>query len=159
MRYYKDTNNKLFAFEDNTTEEIITRVESIHKTTLTKITKEEYDTIKSPTIKEVKKVKKQQVENTYQEAIQKPIEYNGNIFQADKDSQDILTKVITSAPSGFTINWLDINNNIVNMTLDDLKGLAQAILVRGQQLFAKKVQLKKQVDNASTIKEVKAIVW
>jgi hypothetical protein len=105
-----------------------------------------------------KQNKKQQVENQYQKAIQQDIEYNGNMFQADKDSQDILTKVITSSTEGFEIDWLDANNTLVHMTLDDLKGLANAILLRGQEEFIKKVALKKQIENCSTVEELETIV-
>jgi hypothetical protein len=101
---------------------------------------------------------KQRVEKIYQESIQKPIEYNGNVFQADEKSQDILTKVITSASSDFEIDWLDIDNNLVHMTLNDLKGLANNILIRGQEEFVKKVELKKQIDDCSTIEELNSII-
>jgi hypothetical protein len=115
------------------------------------------------TLDQIKQAKKQEINSAYEKAIQEPITYSVDgsdyVFQADKDSQDILAKVIVSAPSDFTTDWLDIDNNPVNVTLDDLKGLAQAILVRGQQLFTKKVQLKKQTDNVSTINEVESIKW
>ncbi|WP_281950283.1 DUF4376 domain-containing protein [Nitrosophilus kaiyonis] len=110
-----------------------------------------------------KKRKKQEIESAYNQAIQEPIAYNVGgsdyIFQSDEKSQDILSKVIVSAPAGFETDWLDIDNNPVHVTLDDLKGLAQAILTRGQQLFAKKVQLKQQVDACTTKEEVEAIRW
>jgi len=49
MIYYKDTNNEPYAFEDNVTAEIITKVEATHKTTLTKITLADYEAIIVPT--------------------------------------------------------------------------------------------------------------
>ena len=110
-----------------------------------------------------KQAKKQEIESSYNQAIQEPIQVTigGSvyIFQADNKSQDILSKVIVSAPSTFTTNWLDINNVPVSVTLDDLKAIAQAILDRGQQLFAKKVQLKQQIEQATTKEEVEVIVW
>jgi hypothetical protein len=115
------------------------------------------------TLEELKQFKKQEIEKSYEEALQQPITYNINgtdyTFQADEKSQDILNKVIVAAPDNFVTNWLDINNNFVQMTLKDLKGLAQAILNRGQQLFLKKVQLKQQINNASTEKELSKISW
>ena len=115
------------------------------------------------TLDEIKKTKKQDIENAYNKAIQEPIQYavgsDTYTFQADEKSQDILSKVIISAPSDFTTKWLDIDNNPVSVTLDDLKGLAQIILTRGQQLFVKKVQLKNQVDASTTEDEIKGIQW
>ena len=115
------------------------------------------------TLKHLKKTKKQEIENIYNQKLQQPITYNVGgtdyIFQADAKSQNILNKVIVAAPDDFTTNWLDIDNNFIQMALSDLKGLAQTILNKGQQLFMKKVQLKKQVDEATTKEDVEAIEW
>ena len=113
------------------------------------------------TLDQLKQAKKQEIETTYQNALSQPINYTVNnethTFQADQHSQDILTKVIVGAPSDFTTNWLDIDNVPVQMTLADLKGLAQAILQRGEQLFQKKVLLKQQVAQATTKEDLDAI--
>lgn len=101
--------------------------------------------------------KKQEIDSMYQKAIQEPIVFNEHPFQADHDSQDILSKVIVSAYDGFEVDWLDAQNNPVHMTLDDLRRLAQAILARGQNLFAEKVLLKRKIDGATAIEEVEAI--
>ena len=45
------------------------------------------------------------------------------------------------------------------MTLDDLKGLAQTILERGEQLFQKKVLLKQQIEQATTKEDLDKIRW
>ena len=115
------------------------------------------------TLKELKFAKKQEIESAYQKAIQEPIQYivnsNTYIFQADKKSQDILSQIIAVAPINFETDWLDINNNPIHVTLDDLKGLAQAILARGQQLFAKKVTLKKQIEQCTDKKCLEQIKW
>lgn len=144
MKYYKDTNNKPYAFDDNVTNEIITKVEKIHKTTLTKITQADYEAIIAPTFAELQEVKKQEIENYYNQAIQEPIEYNGNIFQADNKSVDAISSMILSEPT--SIEWLDINNEFVSMTLDEFKGLLSSIKSREQVLFKKKVELKKQIE-------------
>jgi len=110
-------------------------------------------------LNESKQVKKQEIEDAYSKATQEPILFNDNTFQADDKSQDVLSKVITSAPSDFETDWLDINNEPIHMTLDDLKGLAQAILNRGQELFKKKVVLKQQIDQVTNKDELDNIVW
>jgi len=110
------------------------------------------------TLEELKQAKKQEIEDAYSKAIQEPIVFNGNTFQADDKSQDILSKIITSAPNDFETDWLDINNEPVHIALDGLKGLAQAILIRGQELFKKKIALKQQIANANTKEDLEAIV-
>ena len=106
--------------------------------------------------------KKHEIESIYNTKSQEPIEYqldstHNYTFQADNKSQDIITKVITSAPEGFEIDWLDINNNSVHLTLDNLKQLAGLILTRSQEIFAKKVTLKKQVDSVTSADDLENI--
>ena len=111
------------------------------------------------TLAEHQQIKKNYIERAYKQAIQKPITYNKHVYQADQRSQDVLSQIIAVAPSDFKINWLDIDNNVVNLTLDDLRVCAQLILTRGQTEFAKKTALKKQVDQATTISDVEKITW
>jgi hypothetical protein len=100
------------------------------------------------------------IESAYQAAIQQPVAYMNTTFQADKDSQDVLTKCLVagSVPSGFY--WLDENNAQVVMTFAQLQGLASAILVQGQAAFAH-LQAKKSAVKAvtTTVADVQAIVW
>ena len=113
-------------------------------------------------LEQIKQEKKQKIEMIYSSKSQEPIEYqldstNNYTFQADSKSQDILTKVITFAPLGFEVDWLDVDNNKVHLKLNELKELANLILTRNQELFVKKVILKKQVDSVSSADELKNI--
>jgi hypothetical protein len=100
------------------------------------------------------------IEADYQVAIQHPVEYMDTTFQADKDSQDVLTKCLVagSVPTGFY--WLDANNVQVIMTFAQLQGLAGAMLVQGQTAFAH-LQAKKSAIKAvtTTVVDVQSIVW
>ena len=111
------------------------------------------------TLEQLKQSKKQEIEQVYLKTIQKPIVYNNNTFQADLDSQKILSQIIAVAPDGFEIDWLDIDNNLVHLTLDDLKAAAGLILTRGQEMFAKKVALKKQIEQCTDKKCLEQIKW
>ena len=106
---------------------------------------------------ELKIVKKAEIENAYEDAIQKPIEFNGHTFQADNKSQNTITKIIVSALDTFKTEWLDINNIPITMTLEDLKALAQNIIDREQILFKKKINLKQQLKQATSKEEVEQI--
>lgn len=106
-----------------------------------------------------KKAKKQEIEKAYLKAIQEPIIYNDETFQADLDSQKVLSQIIAVAPDDFEIDWLDINNNLVHLTLDDLKAAAGLILKRGQEMFAKKVALKKQIEQCTDKECLERIKW
>lgn len=159
MRYYKDTNNKPFVFEDNVTADIIKRVEKTHNTTLTEITKTDYEALIAPTFEELQASKIQEIYKAYNNANQEDIDYMNTTFQADDYSQDLIAKVLVtgSVPDGFF--WLDKNNNQVSMTYADLQGLSQAILVRNQQNFVKYQDLKNKAKQATTKEELDAIRW
>lgn len=99
------------------------------------------------------------LKKSYNDAIQLPVNYMSTTFQADENSQNVLTKslVAGSVPPGFF--WLDSNNVQVPMTFTELQGLAAAMLVQGQAAFAKLQTLKAQVRAATTVEEVGLVVW
>ena len=159
MKYYKDTNNKPYVFEDNVTAEIIAKVEATHNTTLTKITKADYEAIIAPTFTELKTTKLSVLEIAYINANELDISYMNTTFQADTKSQDLIVKVLSagSVPSGFF--WIDKANNQVTMTYAELQGLSGAILTRNQTNFIKFQGLKSQVKLAKTQADLDKIVW
>ena len=159
MLYYKDTNNKPFVFEDNVTDKIIAKVEITHNTTLTEITKEEYEAIIAPTFGQLQNRKIQEIKKAYEQANQLDIDYMSTTFQADKDSQNLIVSVLSagSVPDGFF--WLDTKNNQVAMTYADLQGLSGAILARGQANFIKYQDLKAQVKTATVKEDLDKIIW
>jgi len=106
-----------------------------------------------------KEAKKSEIENEYERRLGEPFEYNGHLFHGDKKSRDILTEVITAATPDFTTRWRDINKQWLDVTLDDLKAMSNILLIRGQQLYMTKADLKSQVDAATTIDEVNQIKW
>ena len=110
---------------------------------------------------QAKTAKLVELKTAYEADVNADIAYMNTTFQADQKSQDMITKVLAASggklPAGFF--WLDALNNHVPMTFADLQGLANAILLRGQQLFAKYQQLKAQVNAATTPDEVNAITW
>jgi len=112
-------------------------------------------------LKEAKAAKLSELKAAYDAAISADIAYMNTAFQADPASQDMITKVLAASggtlPAGFF--WLDAGNNQVPMTYADLQGLANAILLRGQQEFAHYQSLKAQVKAAADVPTVQAIVW
>jgi len=76
-----------------------------------------------------------------------PILVGGNTFDADTISQDNIRAAIEEfdvlAPSG-TIQWTLADNTIVPVTIEDLKAVKTAIVVRYAQLHAAYVEYKQQ---------------
>ena len=108
-----------------------------------------------------KEVKLAEIRLAYETEISGDILYMNTTFQADQKSQDMITKVLAASggtlPTGFF--WLDSSNNQVPMTYTDLQGLANEILIRGQNAFGKYQTLKEQIKLANTIDELNNIVW
>jgi len=159
MKYYKDTNNKPFAFEDNATAEIITKVEATHNTTLTKITQAEYKALIAPTFTELQTAKISELTAAYNAANETDIAYMNTTFQASSKSQGLIAQNLSigTVPSGFY--WKDKANNKVAMTFSDLQGLGSAIQVRGMVNYDKLSTLKVQVNAATTQAALDKIVW
>jgi hypothetical protein len=114
-------------------------------------------------IEQAKAEKLTELESAYDSAIQQPISYMGHTFQADADSQDILTKTLTAlnavgnVPTGFA--WWDADNIAVSMTLAELNGLAMAMLNQGWAAFQNKQAKKALVRSAQTVDDVNSVVW
>ncbi|KWF81318.1 DUF4376 domain-containing protein [Burkholderia cepacia] len=108
------------------------------------------------------------IDAAYAVAIQQPVSFTTaagvtELFQADVDSQDILKTVeqgyaiLGSTPAGFY--WVAAGNAKVAFTLPDLQGLYGAMLERGWAAFQTRQNLKAEIDAATTIFSVQAVVW
>ena len=84
-------------------------------------------------------------------------------YQADANSQQILVRALQSyrvagaVPSGFY--WRSADNTNVPFTLADLEGLDAAMMAQGWAAFQQLTTLKADIDAATTVSAVTAIVW
>lgn len=101
------------------------------------------------------------IELAYIAASTSPISYMNTQFQADSDSQDLISKVISTfgdaLPDGFV--WYDVNNVAVPVTHAQLQGLGIAIITRAQPLFINKQMKKSEIRNAKTVAAVNSITF
>jgi len=93
----------------------------------------------------------QEAYREYYAKISEDVEYMGTVFQADKKSLELIAQVLSvgSVPDGFY--WLDKYNNKVNMSYDQLKGLANIALLRGQQAFDELQNKKREIRENTTL--------
>ena len=107
----------------------------------------------------VKQSKLRELKESYAEANYQDIAYMDTTFQADTDSQNLIVSVLSagSAPSDFF--WLDVTNNKVALTYEELQGLSGTILARNQTNFIKYQGLKSVVKQTETLEEVGLIGW
>ncbi len=153
MRYFKDSNNEIFGFEDNFLE-----IPSY----LTPLSEEEVNAILSPSLEEAleiaKATKKVEINAKRDEAIEQDIEFNGEIFTNKKTDRDTISSYLSlSLPENFA--WIAKNNTPVPMTKKNLSALASLMFANLNENALKARVLKNRVDASATLEEVEAIVW
>lgn len=90
-----------------------------------------------------------------------PLEYQGMMIQADESSVLKLTGAIIGmqVTGGSTKKWRIEDNSMHDMSLTDLVNINAAIDNRTQGLIELSDSLYTQIQNATTIEEVEAVVW
>jgi len=104
----------------------------------------------------------QKIEVAYRTAIQQDVTYNGTVFQADKNSQDLIKSAIIGfgsnpVPAGFY--WVAKDNSQPPFTKTDLDSLAGLMIAQGWIAFQKLQTAKKAIRNATTVAEVEAVTF
>lgn len=107
------------------------------------------------------------IDASYLIAMQAPVSYMGTTFQADKDSQALMSQAILglqsiiaiggTVPAGFA--WWDINNNPVPMTLLQLQGLYATGVAAVNTAFVNRQAKKAAIRAATSVAAVQAIVY
>lgn len=157
MKHYIDTNNEIYAYDDDISIEILDA--KIKDLGLVAISDADLAKLRLPTLEDVRTTKLTEIETSYNNEISANINYMDTEFQADKDSRDLIVATLSGGvvPDGFF--WQDINNIRISMTYVELQGLSASMLIRGQIAFIKKQELKVQITSAATVEEVEAIQW
>ena len=89
-----------------------------------------------------------------------PIEYNDHLFDFDEKSYSRITAAIYALDvSGGTINWTTADNDTVEVTANDLRGVIASAAVRSNALHTKYRGYKDRVNAAMNASEVRAVVW
>ena len=89
-----------------------------------------------------------------------PIEYNGHLFDFDEKSYSRITAAIYALDvSGGTIHWTTADNDTVDVSANDLRGVIASAAVRSNALHIKYRGYKERVNAAMNASEVRAVVW
>jgi len=164
MQYYKSTNNKPFAFEDNVTAEIIAKVEATHNTTLTKITLAQYKALIAPTFAELQSKKLSEVKQAFNTALS-----TGYTCPTSNITMDATIDKIGILSSGYTLanaagaTTMDIRdyNNVVHkgVAIADVQIMLVELGGNYQVQLAKKWALEDKVKVTKTKTALNKIVW
>lgn len=166
MKYFKDKNSKVFAFEDDAKQEVIDTM--IKKFNLISISENEFNELIAPSIDVIKSTKTNEINTKCSNEITAGFKSNAlgseHIYQSEQIDQLNLIGVVTAGQDDyFKCGVADADGNIVwnyemhtitqlQNVLKDGKAIAQALLQKANTL-------KVQVANAQTIDEVNAIQW
>lgn len=91
-----------------------------------------------------------------------PIKYNGNYFDYDEKARDRINAAIIAldlAGADAKLSWNTADNKEAIVTANDLRGVIANVAIRSNELHVKYRGLREQVDKATTIVELEAIVW
>ncbi|EAW9115540.1 DUF4376 domain-containing protein [Salmonella enterica] len=85
-------------------------------------------------------------------------EYNGNRYDADKESKYRLDNVIEAGGLPDGVKWTDADNRDVDLSLDDLKALQKIMVmtmaVQGGKIHERQRQMKEEVDALTDYKAI-----
>ncbi|AXC72998.1 hypothetical protein DOE59_16360 [Salmonella enterica subsp. diarizonae serovar 48:i:z] len=88
--------------------------------------------------------------------------YNGNTYDADKESKYRIDNVIEAGGLPDGVKWTDANNNDIALSLSDLKALQKimvvAMVVQGGEIHERQRQMKESVDAMTDYKAVQNYV-
>lgn len=118
--------------------------------------------IPKPSLEEIKQAKLVELKSMRDTLEVEPIEYNGNLFDYDEKARDRINAAIISlelAPVGTSLSWTTADNKEATVTANDLKAVIANVAIRSNELHVRYRTLKEQVNNATTVDEVNAIVW
>ncbi|TEY00208.1 DUF4376 domain-containing protein [Campylobacter sp. US33a] len=164
MRYYKDKDNLVYGFEDDI---------KVDTSIYTEISKEEALELVKPIpptppseeelLANAKENKLKEIDAKRDEAIESGVTYKDKVFQSAEKDRNLLTSTVSlfsitkSLPEGFV--WIAKDNTAVSMSLEDLIALGALMASSVNENTIKARNLKDAVLKATTLDEVKGIVW
>ena len=161
MNYFKNTNNKIFAYDDE-------QVAQGYGKDLTALTQAEFDAMMQPTLVEVQSSKIREINTLCGKAITSGFTSSAlgsaHTYQSEQTDQLNLVGAVTAGTDDyFKCGVADANGNVTwNYELHTIAQLQQVLAdgkAHKQVLLQKAGTLKAQVTSATTIAEVEAIVW
>ena len=115
MNYFKNTNNEIFAYDDE-------QVKQGYGKDLTPITEEEKDELLAPTEEEQKQIIYNQWKAERQLKVDNiEVELNGVIYQGDETSQTRIARAVSVMEDTDITMWVAKDNSVNELSKADLK--------------------------------------
>jgi len=87
--------------------------------------------------------------------------WDGSTFDSDALSQNRITGAVTLAQmsSTFSIGWILKDNTVRILGQSDMLAVGAALGAHVAAIFAKGVLLREQIESATTVQQIEAVVW
>jgi hypothetical protein len=87
--------------------------------------------------------------------------WDGSTFDSDAISQNRITGAVALAQmsSTFSIGWVLADNTVRTLNQSDMLAVGAALGAHVAAVFAKGVLLREQIESATTVQQIEAVVW
>jgi hypothetical protein len=87
--------------------------------------------------------------------------WDGSTFDSDAISQNRITGAVALAQmsSTFSIGWILKDNTVRTLNQSDMLQVGAALGAHVAAIFAKGVLLREQIESATTVQQIEAVVW
>ncbi|EAI7347872.1 DUF4376 domain-containing protein [Campylobacter jejuni] len=162
MKYFKDKNNEIYAYEDEATDEQI-------KEGLTPISEEEFNALINPPkseeelLNEAKELKINEINAKKENILNGGFSFKGKIYQSSNEDQLRINGAVTNAlvnPNLIPyIDWIALDNSTTRFSVDEFKLFASSMAYFIQQTIFRAKDLKEKIRNATSLEELNLITW
>lgn len=116
--------------------------------------------IPAPTLDDTKETKIKKLKSARDAEELSPIEYRGWLFDFDDKAQQRINGAIIALADGGAVTWTSADNQeIPNVSAQDLRGVVGAAAIRSNAVHVKYRALKERVEACETNEQVELIVW
>ncbi|NBE34218.1 DUF4376 domain-containing protein [Campylobacter jejuni] len=162
MKYFKDKNNEIYAYEDEATDEQI-------KEGLTPISEEEFNALINPPkseeelLNEAKELKINEINTKKENILNGGFSFKGKIYQSSNEDQLRINGAVTNAlinPNLIPyIDWIALDNTTTRFSVEEFKLFASSMAYFIQQTIFRAKDLKEKIRNATSLEELNSITW
>lgn len=116
--------------------------------------------VPAPALDDVKSAKIAELKSARDAEELSPIEYRGWLFDFDDKAQQRINGAIIALGAAGSLTWTSADNQeIPNVSAQDLRGVVGAAAVRSNSVHVKYRSLKAQVDACETAEQVESVIW
>ncbi|CAD7288204.1 DUF4376 domain-containing protein [Campylobacter suis] len=164
MKYFKNKENKIYAYDDDVSQDILN--EFIVKHNLTPLNKKELNELNEPSLNELKELKKAEILSAFNRNLENldgglSIEPLGIVVDCGRIHAENVASMITllanTSQDNITFRLYDNTSRLTSLA--ELKAIQTAIIAEGFKQYEKKWALEQAINEATSKEQIEAIKW